>query len=183
MEDNRLYNLFLAKLEKLCGGRLPQTDKELAAALDVEGFFEFRDRYRANQAKNGGLPWESRVAHAVQQELLRLPTAPQQSEQPVCARADCQTGAIAENHGVASSQPTQKEPEVEFPGRAKWLDDYLREHHLTPAALRKRGAPDRKTLKKILRGKKVTDGVLEKLAASLSRKGFAPITTEDIPQH
>ena len=67
-----------------------------------------------------------------------------------------------------------------FPNRAAWLRQRLRERGWTHNDPSRFNGPDRKTVKKMLRGEKVSGSVLEKVAMALSSKA-RQVSADDIP--
>jgi len=66
--------------------------------------------------------------------------------------------------------------------RAEWLNNALRAARISPNELsQKHRGPDRKTTAKILAGRPVSDGALDKLAIALTDAGH-PVTVRNIPQ-
>jgi len=73
--------------------------------------------------------------------------------------------------------------EAQFPNRAKWLQDRLRERAWNKHDLARRGGADHKTVQKILDGFPVREEVLQKIADGLSdHRGAARVNVLDIPQ-
>jgi hypothetical protein len=71
--------------------------------------------------------------------------------------------------------------EPKFPNRAAWLDKRLEERGWNKYDVRKHNGPDWKTVRKILCGLAVGEGVLEKLARALSQKP-PEVKVLDIPE-
>lgn len=70
----------------------------------------------------------------------------------------------------------------QFPNRASWLLDRLRERSWNKHDLARHRGPDRKTTQKVLDGLAVREDVLEKIAKALSSKKGANVEVTDIPQ-
>lgn len=70
---------------------------------------------------------------------------------------------------------------AEFPKRASWLKDRLLERGWSNSDPSKYRGPDRKTIEKVLRGERVRNDVIEKLAEALSSKP-PKVSALDIPQ-
>jgi hypothetical protein len=68
----------------------------------------------------------------------------------------------------------------QFPKRASWLKDRLRERSWNKHDLSRHGGPDRKTVQKILNGFSVREDVLQKVADGLSKQK-GKVTVLDIP--
>jgi hypothetical protein len=72
----------------------------------------------------------------------------------------------------AATQSNFTQPRVEivpqFPKRAQWLKERLRERDWNTGSFNLSGGPDRKTIHKILRGESVTETTLDKAAEALS---------------
>ncbi len=83
---------------------------------------------------------------------------------------------INEGYRRLASHAEQSEPEsvtedaAEFPNRAAWLTLKLRERGWDHNDPWRHSGPDRKTIDKILSGKRVREDVLEKLSIALSSK-------------
>jgi len=77
-------------------------------------------------------------------------------------------------------------PEEQFPKRAAWLKDRLRERSWNKHDLSRHGGPDHKTAQKVLDGFPVRDDVLQKVADGLSKGkvngATATVSVLDIPQ-
>jgi hypothetical protein len=63
--------------------------------------------------------------------------------------------------------------EPEFPNRAKWLKDRLRERHWNKYRLEKYGGPAHKSTQKVLDAISVTDGVLERISVALAKHSIS----------
>jgi len=90
----------------------------------------------------------------------------------------------AAGNGVGVVEPpAARENKRQYPRRAEWLRRELAARRWTVAdVLRKNGAPDRKTINKILAGKPVREDALARLAAALSESSRAPkVSLADIP--
>lgn len=74
-----------------------------------------------------------------------------------------------------------RSPVPQFPERALWLHERLLERGWSTSDPYSHRGPDRKTVEKILRGEKVRNDVLEKLAEALSKK-HGKVKVLDIPQ-
>ncbi len=75
-----------------------------------------------------------------------------------------------------------KNPEPQFPKRASWLKDRLRERSWNKHDLSRHGGPDHKSAQKILDGFTVREDVLAKVADALSKK-HGKVNVLDIPQY
>lgn len=70
----------------------------------------------------------------------------------------------------------------EFPKRAEWLKARLKERGWSASDPRGHEGPDKNTIHKILRGEKVTQHSLWKLAIALSSQGPTRVDESDIPR-
>src|ERR1019366_2820445 len=76
---------------------------------------------------------------------------------------------------------TKRKHRPEFPNRASWLKERLRERSWNKHDLLRHGGPDNKTVQKILNSLPVRADILEKLADALSKhKGTVAVL--EIPQ-
>lgn len=99
---------------------------------------------------------------------------------------------VVDHDGAASIQPVTvksgngKDLVPQFPNRAAWLKDRLRERSWNKNDLSRHGGPDRKTVQKILNGQQIREEGLEKVATALSKahasKKLPQVALLDIPQ-
>jgi hypothetical protein len=81
---------------------------------------------------------------------------------------------------AVSEEPNSENRGSQFPVRSSWLDERLRERGWGSSDPYKFGGPDRKTVEKLLRGERVRNDILEKLATALSQRGVE-VKVLDIP--
>jgi hypothetical protein len=91
-------------------------------------------------------------------------------------------GAAAPNGTIVDKSPAgeSKKSKPQFPNRATWLADQLRERSWNKHDPSRQSGPDHKTVQKILDGEFVRVDVLEKIADALS-KNKGRVTVDDIP--
>ena len=93
------------------------------------------------------------------------------------------SGKLRERAQIISENKADK---PQFPDRASWLNDRLRERSWNKHDLSRQGGPEQKTVQKILDGRRVREDVLEKLANALSKapvaKKLPAVKLLDIPQ-
>jgi hypothetical protein len=96
-------------------------------------------------------------------------------------QAPALTQAPAAEIAVAGKGRSGAAPIPQFPHRASWLRERLRERGWSNSDPSKYRGPDRKTIEKILRGEAVRNDIPEKLAQALSAK-YSSVRVLDIPQ-
>ena len=157
----------------------PQIDA-LANAAALRFSDEHVERIKARIEEPAALLAEVRA------EIARRPPEPEATPQPDSEPAQpLSTESLPPHKAIAA-------PPLQFPNRAAWLKERLRERHWSPLKLEQKAGPgglDHKTIQKVLDGVKVTNGVLDRLATALSnytpRPGGAVlnrVTEFDIPR-
>ncbi len=96
------------------------------------------------------------------------------------ARVLAQDEALRAALQARKSPTTRKRSAAAFPVRAKWLQEQMLARSATMSGLYGAGGPDKKSIKRILAGYQVSDGVLEKLTVALGAFG-RPVDLVDIP--
>jgi hypothetical protein len=153
----------------------PQIDA-LANAAALRFSDEHVERIKARLEKPA-----ARLAE-VRAEIARRAPEPEATPQPDSEPAQPPS---------TESLPSHKAP-LQFPNRAAWLKERLRERHWSKLALERKAGPgglDHKTIQKVLDGVQVTNGVLDRLASALSNYTPRPggvvlnrVTEIDIPR-
>lgn len=110
--------------------------------------------------------------------------APQAPAGPTI-QAGLHNDAIVRTEAGPTVNGTGETPQ--FPNRASWLRERLRERSWNKHDLSRQRGPDCKTVQKILDGQRVREDVLEKLATALSKapdsKRLPKVTLLDIPEN
>lgn len=83
-------------------------------------------------------------------------------------------------HPVPATMGSNRNPIPQFPKRASWLKNRLRERSWNKHDLSRHGGPTHKTVQKVLDGFPVREDVLQKVADALSKRGT--VTVLEIPQ-
>jgi hypothetical protein len=124
-----------------------------------------------------------RVRHSVERpSLAQGPASDSPDSQPPDTNVKMSVPLSVTGEIPAATGGDAVMPEPEFPTRALWLADRLRERSWNKNDVASHNGPDRKTVQKILDGYAVREDVLEKLANALSQKR-STVEVLDIPQN
>jgi hypothetical protein len=135
------------------------------------------------------MPWhleiEKSMNSALKEGMLRLrrqQIMSKNSEGPLQRGlpAEGRAKAPPQQPGAAVTRTNRASLKPQFPNRASWLKDRLRERSWNKHDLARQRGPDHKTAQKVLDGLSVREDVLEKLAIALSKKG-TKVTLLNIP--
>lgn len=150
---------------------------ELIIRLTGSGIAELNQRYE-NSIK---ATIQSLVRRYQDQASARLGwTRMEPQSHPSSVDLNAAEGHPDQNRDHARDRQPDAAPKLQYPNRAAWLRERLRERAWSHNDLLRFGGPDRKTALKILNGQLVREDVLERVVEALSKKHGTVLIT-DVP--